>query len=110
MASLRSLAATAAFFGSVMASAQDKRTLPALAQIINQQSSNVLPTVPTPEEYNGSSVSTDHNRPLRRDTANPTLRPPGFPPTSRPPGSSRSPSTCTMTSSSPSSAPTPPSP
>lgn len=66
MASLRSLAATAAFFGSVMAaSPQDKRTLPALAQVINQQSSNVLPTVPTPEEYNGSSVSTDHNRPLR---------------------------------------------
>jgi hypothetical protein len=111
MASIRSLAATAAFFGSVMASPHDKRAaLPALAQVINQKSFNVLPTVPTPEEYNGSSVSADHNRPLGRDTANPTHRPPGFPPTSRLPGSWRSPSTCTMTSSSPSSAPTPPSP
>jgi len=58
MASLRSLAATAAFFGnmaSVMAAPKDK-PLPALAQVIDQKSFNVLPTVPTAEEYNASSA------------------------------------------------------
>ena len=58
MASIRSLAATAALFGSVMASPAEKRALPSLAQVINQKSFNVLPTVPTAEEYNASSVST----------------------------------------------------
>lgn len=59
MASIRSLAATAALFGnmaSVMASPYEKRALPALAQVINQKSFNVLPTVPTAEEYNASSA------------------------------------------------------
>ena len=60
MAPIRSLAATAALLGhlaSVMASPHQKRALPALAQVIDQRSFNVLPTVPTPEEYNASSVS-----------------------------------------------------
>lgn len=65
MASIRSLAATAALFGSVMASPAEKRALPSLAQVINQKSFNVLPTVPTAEEYNASSVSTG-SRNLRR--------------------------------------------
>ncbi|KAK3377272.1 gluconolactonase [Lasiosphaeria ovina] len=53
MASLRLFAASALLVNSVYAS---KRTLPALAQVINQKSFNVLATVPTAEEYNASSA------------------------------------------------------
>ena len=40
-------------------------SLPALAQFVDQRSFNVLPTVPTAEEYNGSSVSPSISSPSR---------------------------------------------
>ncbi|KAK0726091.1 lactonohydrolase [Lasiosphaeris hirsuta] len=58
MASLRSLATAAALFGHGVyaAVAPAKRAVPSLAQVINQKSFNVLPSVPTAEEYNASSA------------------------------------------------------
>jgi len=64
MASLRSFAALAALLSSSAYAAAPPavkpRALPALAQVINQKSFNVLPTVPTAEEFNASSVSISH--------------------------------------------------
>ncbi len=59
MASLRSLATAAALLSnSVYAAAPPvKRSVPALAQVINQKSFNVLPSVPPESDYNASSVS-----------------------------------------------------
>ncbi|KAK3329127.1 hypothetical protein B0H66DRAFT_540305 [Apodospora peruviana] len=58
MAPLRSLAATAALFGNVAQSAPfyKRAAVPALAQVIDLKSFNVLPSVPTAEEYNASSA------------------------------------------------------
>ncbi|KAK3392815.1 hypothetical protein B0H63DRAFT_385685 [Podospora didyma] len=53
MASLRSVVATAALFANSVYAG--KRTVPSLAQVIDQKSFNVLPTVPPAEEYNASN-------------------------------------------------------
>ena len=58
MASIRSLATTAALLGNVYAGVVPvKRAVPALAQVINQKALNVLPKVPPAVDYNASSVS-----------------------------------------------------
>lgn len=60
MASLRSIAIMAALLGNGINAAvppHQKRAIPALAQVINQKSFNVLPEVPPAVEYNASSVS-----------------------------------------------------
>ncbi|KAH8898053.1 calcium-dependent phosphotriesterase [Thozetella sp. PMI_491] len=58
MMSLRSLATTAALLGNTVyaLSPPAKRAVPALAQVINQKSFNVLPTVPPAVDYNASSA------------------------------------------------------
>lgn len=70
MARIFTLSAAAALIansicGVVAAPEHDKRayTLPDLAQAIDQKSFNVLPKVPTAEEYNGSSVSPSSRTP-----------------------------------------------
>lgn len=62
MASLRSLAAAALLGHIVYAlSPPVKRAVPALAQVIDQKSFNVLPTVPPAIDYNASGVSEHTN-------------------------------------------------
>ncbi|KAK4159308.1 Gluconolactonase [Cladorrhinum sp. PSN259] len=56
MASLRLITLAFAVLDGVSASSGNtKRAIPALAQVIDQKSFNVLPSVPTAEEYNASS-------------------------------------------------------
>jgi len=60
MASLRSIAPSVVLLGnSFFAAAAPTKghAVPSLAQVINLKSLNVLPSVPTAEEYNASSVS-----------------------------------------------------
>jgi len=70
MVTALSLAAGAAFVGS-RAYAQSTAKVPALAQVINQKSFNVLKDPPTPLGYNASSVSrlTGTSELFRRDKA-----------------------------------------
>jgi len=62
MAPLRSFAAAAALLSITVSAAAPpvkppvKRALPTLAQVISQKAFNVIPTVPTAEEFNGSSA------------------------------------------------------
>jgi hypothetical protein len=60
MASIRSIATIAALIGSTASSVAPpvKRAIPALAQVISQKSFNVLPSVPSADDYNASSVRT----------------------------------------------------
>ena len=59
MASVCWVAATAAVLASFVqaGSLPSKRSVPTLAQVINQKSFNVLPSVPPASDYNASSVS-----------------------------------------------------
>lgn len=59
MADLRCIAPTVvALLGAAVATPLQSRTIPSLAQVIDLKSFNVLPSVPTAEEYNASSVRT----------------------------------------------------